>query len=181
MIEKIVSGGQTGADRGGLDAAIELGIPHGGWCPRGRKAEDGRIPERYELRETLTSAYAERTERNVVDSCGTVIFTPGPPTGGSAATVEMARKYRRPYLLIDVETEQDYTAARMLREWVELEQIRVLNVAGSRASKAPGLDEWVRKILIDALRWDAGAPPPRPEPTGTMGLGTSDTPLPEDG
>lgn len=82
-ISKIVSGGQTGADRGGLDAAIELGIPHGGWCPKGRKSEDGVIPEKYLLKEMSSADYLKRTEQNVVDSDATVIFTYGQPTGGS--------------------------------------------------------------------------------------------------
>jgi len=106
-ITKIVSGGQTGADRGGRDAAIELGIPHGGWCPKGRQAEDGCIPDQYELSETSSSNYETRTEQNVIDSDATIIFTYGKPTGGSKRTVEFAKKHHRPYLHVDTESAED--------------------------------------------------------------------------
>ena len=86
VITKIVSGGQSGADQGGLDAAIELGIPHGGWCPKGRKSEDGAIPDKYNLVETKSGDYRVRTEQNVVDSDATVVFTYGPASGGSATS-----------------------------------------------------------------------------------------------
>ena len=86
MIDKIVSGGQTGADRAALDVALELGLSTGGWIPRGRRAEDGAIPERYEeLVESDSESYERRTELNVRDSDATVVFSFGPPTGGSAA------------------------------------------------------------------------------------------------
>ncbi|MCC6355238.1 MAG: putative molybdenum carrier protein [Verrucomicrobiae bacterium] len=97
IIEKIVSGGQTGADRAALDAAIALGIPHGGWCPKGRRAEDGRIPGRYRLAETPGANYLQRTEWNVRDSDGTVLFTLGKAaTGGSRKTIEIARRLGGP-------------------------------------------------------------------------------------
>jgi len=81
-LDKIISGGQTGADRAGLDAAMELNIPIGGWCPKGRKAEDGPIADKYPLQETTSGDYRVRTEKNVKDSEGTIIFTIGKPTGG---------------------------------------------------------------------------------------------------
>ena len=80
---KIISGGQTGADRGGLDAAMDLGIEHGGWCPKGRRAEDGRIPDRYTLEETTSTDYTVRTEKNVEWADGTVVFTFGAPQGAA--------------------------------------------------------------------------------------------------
>jgi hypothetical protein len=95
MITQLVSGGQTGADQGALDAAIALKIPHGGWCPKGRKCEHGVIPAKYSLRETESPAYEERTEWNVRDSDGTVVLTFGNPTGGSALTIVLAKKYRK--------------------------------------------------------------------------------------
>src|SRR2546428_7239726 len=99
MIEKIISGGQTGADRAALDFAIARGIPHGGWCPRGRLAEDGVISDRYQLTETPSANSAQRTEGNVRDSDGTVIFSIGPKlTGGSKQTAEFARQHRKPCL-----------------------------------------------------------------------------------
>ena len=83
MIEKIISGGQTGADQAALDAAIKYNFPHGGWIPKGRKTEDGRLPDEYKLKEMSTDSYKERTEQNVIDSDGTVIISHGDLTGGS--------------------------------------------------------------------------------------------------
>src|SRR5438876_4889366 len=92
MFTNIVSGGQTGVDRAALDVALELGIPCGGWCPKGRRAEDGRIPLRYPLEETTLNIYPQRTEWNVRDSDGTLVLTTGRPEGGSALTNELARR-----------------------------------------------------------------------------------------
>src|SRR6266542_4186564 len=96
IVERIVSGGQTGADRTALDWAIAHGVPHGGWCPKGRKAEDGPIDARYELVETTSSDYLQRTEWNVRDSDGTVVFSIATMlTGGSKKTVDLAHKHRK--------------------------------------------------------------------------------------
>jgi len=96
VIDKIISGGQTGADRAALDAAIELDIPHGGWIPKGRKTEDGGLPEKYHLKEMPTGSYAARTEQNVIDSDGTLIVSHGKLNGGSALTRRLAKKHKRP-------------------------------------------------------------------------------------
>lgn len=153
LVDKIVSGGQTGADRGGLDAAIKLGIPHGGWCPRGRRAEDGKVPQRYVLRETGSTSYQVRTRRNVLDSDGTVIFTRGRLEGGSLLTQQIACETGKPCLHLDLgKTAADHTAAvQRLRAWLVEERIRILNVAGSRASMAPGLQATVARLLVTAL------------------------------
>ncbi len=156
-LSKIVSGGQTGADRGALDAALELGIPHGGWCPRGRLAEDGVIPDRYLLRETATANYPERTEKNVVDSDATVLITRGKPSGGTGYTGELARKKGRPLLVIDLDRETPEAAAAALVDWIAAHSVAVLNVAGPRASGCPGIADDVRRILLAAL----GDPPAR--------------------
>jgi hypothetical protein len=150
-VRKIISGGQTGADRGGLDAAIELGIPHGGWCPRGRRAEDGAIPARYLLRETNRPGYPERTERNVLAADGTVVFTFGKPEGGSALTWKLARRHGKPRLHLDLRRRTPQEAARRLRAWIEKERLSVLNVAGSRESGARGMRELVWKIVTEAF------------------------------
>jgi hypothetical protein len=150
-ITRIVSGGQTGADRGGLDAAIELGIEHGGWCPRGRRAEDGRIPERYHLRETETADYSARTERNVVDSDGTVLLTRGAPTGGSKLTADLAARHGKPLLHLDLAALDDDAAAATLRDWLAREHIATLNVAGTRESGCPGLADATRRLLMLAI------------------------------
>jgi hypothetical protein len=150
-VAKVVSGGQTGADRGGLDAAIELGIPHGGWCPRGRRAEDGRIPERYALVETRSPDYDVRTERNVRDSDATVVFTSGEPEGGSALTVRLAGDLGRPCRHVDLASADDERLASALGDWLAEQAPRVLNVAGSRESRNPGVGARVRAILVRAL------------------------------
>ncbi|MGO9833558.1 MAG: YpsA SLOG family protein [Polyangiaceae bacterium] len=153
-VVRIVSGGQTGADRGGLDAALALGIEHGGWCPAGRRAEDGQVPRVYALRETTSAEYAERTKANVRDSDGTVVFTRGAATGGSALTLRAARRLGKPVLHLDLAKVDGEAAAERVRGWCVESSIAVLNVAGSRESKAPGIGDDVRQLLLRAL----GAP-----------------------
>src|SRR5262245_54833883 len=95
VFTKIISGGQSGVDRAALDVALELGIPCGGWCPKGRRAEDGPLPDRYPLDETQTSFYPERTRRNVRDSDGTLILADGAAKGGTALTIELAEQMQK--------------------------------------------------------------------------------------
>ena len=153
MIERIVSGGQTGADRGGLDAAIALGIPHGGWCPKGRRAEDGPVPARYRLQEMPSRDYHARTRQNVLDSDGTVLFTPGEPTGGSALTVRIARACGKPLFQVDSRDLDRHVRelTERFRAWVAEHAIRCLNVAGARESKSPGIEALVSRFLQAAL------------------------------
>jgi hypothetical protein len=147
---KIVSGGQTGVDRAALDFAIERGIEHGGWCPRGRLAEDGSIPTVYALIETAGAEYAERTERNVLDSDATLIIVRElPPTGGTQATLEFVRKHAKPVLLICERDGVDQTSSR-LAQFLAQNRVRILNVAGPRESQAPGLGTFVRDVLAAA-------------------------------
>jgi hypothetical protein len=146
---RIVSGGQTGADRGALDAAIALGLPHGGWCPRGRRAEDGVIPDRYLLDETGSRQYAARTERNVIDSDGTLIVIRGRLQGGSALTARVARARGKPCLIVDMA--RDTAGADEIRDWLRKHAIAVLNVAGPRESHCPGIGEQVKTLLIETL------------------------------
>jgi Circularly permutated YpsA SLOG family len=149
---KVVSGGQTGVDRAALDAARALGLPCGGWCPRGRLAEDGPIAAIYPLVETPSTDYAQRTRWNVRDSDGTLVLTRGRVEGGTAFTVAVARRRRRPLLVVDLETEPDPAdAARWLRE----AGIGVLNVAGPRESQRPGIGEEARAFLERLLRLTA--------------------------
>lgn len=149
-MRRIVSGGQTGADRGGLDAALALGLEHGGWCPRGRRSEDGKIPDRYLLSETDAGDYSARTEKNVVESDGTILFSRGTPTGGSALTAAMARKHARPLLHVDLSADAD--PVQRVRQWLEENDIEIVNVAGPRASNAPGIAEEVKELLVAALQ-----------------------------
>jgi hypothetical protein len=143
----VISGGQTGADRAGLDVALELGLVCGGWCPRGRLAEDGRIPERYPLRETPTAEYPQRTEWNVRDSDGTVILHGGRVDRGTALTQRLARRRGRPILVLDVKTARPSELAA----WIENEAIARLNVAGPRESRTPGLQAAATAFLREAL------------------------------
>jgi len=135
MITKIISGGQTGADRAALDVAIAHGIPHGGWIPKGRKTEAGRLSTKYQLQEMPTNSYPERTEKNVVDSDGTLIISHGNLTGGSEYTREMAKKHGKPWIHVDASKHSVDAAVEVIRAWVSGNQIKVLNVAGPRASK----------------------------------------------
>ncbi len=144
MIRKVVSGGQTGVDRAALNVALRLGIPCGGWCPRGRLAEDGRIPKRYPLKETPDREYAQRTEWNVRDSDGTLVLTWGPPTDGTAFTVAMARMHQKPCLVLDL---FQVTEMRAVHDWIRQNRVRTLNVAGPRASKCPGIYEDAASFL----------------------------------
>ncbi|MEO0558223.1 MAG: putative molybdenum carrier protein [Bacteroidota bacterium] len=147
----IISGGQTGVDRAALDAALAVGIEIGGWCPAGRWAEDGPIPCRYLLRETASSDPAERTRLNVRDSDATLVLTLGPPRGGTALTLELANALRRPHQLVDL---NGSTSAAQVADWIRQLDVQVLNVAGPRASEAPGIYirafELVREILATA-------------------------------
>jgi len=151
-IERIVSGGQTGVDRAALDVALELGLPCGGWCPRGRLAEDGPIDPRYPLRETTSADYAQRTELNVRDSDGTLILTVGTPTGGTLLTKTTAERLEKPLFLVDFE---EQPAVGDVLAWVERSAVRELNVAGPRASQQPGIDERARTFLRALLRSEA--------------------------
>jgi hypothetical protein len=144
---KIVSGGQTGADRAALDWAIAKAIPHGGFCPQGRLAEDGVIADRYHLIETATSDYAERTEKNVIFSHGTVIFSVSEILeGGSKLTADLAQQYQKPFLHIHQATR---TCGQRLAEFIRQHQITRLNVAGSRASREPKVSGLVTATLDD--------------------------------
>jgi hypothetical protein len=154
MITKIVSGGQTGADRAALDVAIEEGIPHGGWIPKGRLTEAGPLPEKYKLKELPTDSYPERTERNVIDSDGTLIISHGELKGGSALTREFANKYARPSLQIDLDKLDPLKAAQEITTWITDHEIKVLNVAGPRASHDPRIYEAVKDLLKSVLYLD---------------------------
>ncbi|MBN1394233.1 MAG: putative molybdenum carrier protein [Pirellulales bacterium] len=141
---KIISGGQTGVDRAALDAAVELGLPHGGWCPLGRAAEDGRIPDRYELRETDSPEYPARTERNVIEADATLILHRGPLSGGTELTVRLAERHNRPHLVVDLDGAID---SAEVRHWLEETGVSILNVAGPRESQSPGIYESAREFL----------------------------------
>jgi hypothetical protein len=148
MLKKIVSGGQTGVDRAALDAAIRRGIPHGGWIPKGRLTEDGPLPERYHLDEMPTDSYPERTEKNVLDSDGTLIISRGAPQGGTDYTRKMALRHGKQMLHIDLSLHTNcLDAASLVSSWPRINNIETLNVAGPRASKDPEIYNEVLALL----------------------------------
>src|SRR5262245_22193583 len=154
MIERIVSGGQTGADRAALDFALANGIPIGGWVPKGRLAEDGRIPDRYAgLVETESADPAVRTARNVRDSDATLILSHGPLTGGSLRTLQEANRAGRPVLHLDLDGSDLSDAAARLRRWLAALRPKTLNVAGPRASQDPRIAAATDVILSTSLRF----------------------------
>ena len=149
---KIVAGGQTGVDRAALEWALANGIPHGGWCPKGRKAEDGVIPPQFQLRETGSDNYSIRTRRNVRDSGGTVIFSERAElTGGTKETAEFAKAIGKPLLKL-VSSAGIQESATQLNSFLKEHGIVVLNVAGPRASEEPEVSRFVNAVLTQALQ-----------------------------
>lgn len=148
IFEKVISGGQTGADQGALDAALELKHPCGGWCPKGRKSEAGRIPDKYPVQEYKSSDYPARTEANVIDSCGTLIFSYGAPTGGTKLTVKLARKHNKQYFIFDLDQDAMNQDPDIIWEWGLDNDIYILNVAGPRESKNPGTQILVKTVML---------------------------------
>ncbi len=179
-VKKVISGGQTGADRGGLDAAIALNDHRqsaggkiydlGGWCPYGRKSEDGKIPDEYAfLEETKSRSYVVRTRRNIDEADATLIFVDGGMSGGSLVTVEHCKKRRKLHLVVELVTYRidpitlDRTEIELdgltwllragrVRNWLTAGKVKVLNVAGSRESKVPGIQNRVGRFMVDVLR-----------------------------
>jgi len=150
LIDKLVSGGQTGVDCAALDVALELGIACGGWCPKGRWSESGVIANLYPLKETPSEDVAQRTEWNARDSDGTLIIVEGETVGGTTLTVEMAVRYKKPYLILDLLKPQEGARAAV-RDWIVQQRIRVLNVAGPRESTTPGINAKTKALLRRVL------------------------------
>ncbi len=148
---KIISGGQTGADRAALDWAIVHQIPHGGWCPKGRKSEDGVINSRYNLTETPSDEYSQRTEWNVRDSDGTVIFSIAKKLfAGTLLTAELAQKYQKPYIHICKEFTHVNPVNQLLL-FISNYKIVILNVAGTRVSNEPEVYQFVKSTFEKAI------------------------------
>jgi hypothetical protein len=152
MITKIVSGGQTGVDRAALDMSLELGLACGGWCPQGRKAEDGPIASSYPLTETPSADYRQRTRWNVRDSDGTLVLTRGKRRGGTALTITLAKRMRKPYLVLNL---NKHLPLEKVREWAQTRQLQVLNVAGPRESENPGIydqaGQFLRRLFSEGM------------------------------
>ncbi len=147
-LRQIISGGQTGVDRAALDAALAAGLPCGGWCPRGRRAEDGPIATRYPLTQTERPDYETRTRRNVDDADATLVITLGAVEGGTALTVAYARQVGKPLLLIDLD---EQTGVQPVAAWLNTENVGLLNVAGPRASKQPTIYQRAYQFLGELI------------------------------
>ena len=145
-LDRLVSGGQTGVDRGALDAALAHGIPCGGWCPKGRRAEDGVIPARYPLTECDSRAYKTRTRMNVAESDATLVLADGAPIGGTRLTIRFAEELAKPHLIAPLDADPAAIA-----RWLKETRCRVLNVAGPRESKMPGTQIRARRLIAAVL------------------------------
>lgn len=154
MLRKIVSGGQTGVDRAALDAALEDGMETGGWCPRGRRAEDGEISREYQLVETESAGYARRTRLNVRDSDGTLVLNTGKVDGGTAETVKHAERMGKPCLIVALDEAVDIAS---VTAWLSRHDVQVLNVAGPRESRRPGIYREALQFMRSVMkRYRAG-------------------------
>jgi hypothetical protein len=151
-LTKIVTGGQTGVDRGALDAALEAGFPCGGWCPPGRLAEDGVIPPRYPMTELDRGGYSERTLRNVLGSGGTAIICRGEIEGGTGHTRDCCLAHGKPLLVIDAARADSREAGAEISAFIAREDIAVLNMAGPRASKWPEAHDYAHAAVAHLLK-----------------------------
>jgi hypothetical protein len=152
-LKKIISGGRSGAEWAALDAAIELGIPYGGWVSKGRQTPDGPVPDKYKVLEELPSrAFTDRTEKNVSESDGTVLFTHGKRTTETTLLTELAQRHRRHFLHIDLRELALHMAASALRAWIDKHGIEVLNVTGPRSIGDPTIYMEVYKVVQAAVR-----------------------------
>ncbi len=151
-IIKVISGAQTGADRAGIDAAIALGIPHGGKIPAGRRAEDGPIPMSYDLTEVPQGNYLMRTEANVKDSDATIVFTYGAPKSGSKRTLDFCKRHSKPSLHIDCREMNFNEISLIIIEWLSIYDYDItLNIAGSRESTKPGIYKLVFDVMVEVI------------------------------
>jgi hypothetical protein len=153
---KIVSGGQTGVDRGALDAALTHGVACGGWCPKGRRSEDGVIPEKYALRETPGADYEERTRWNVRDSDGTVIVYFGVLAGGTEYTRRCCIDLARPHLLINGAQVAVEDAACRIGNFMEELPGAVVNVAGPRAGEEARAYQYTLSVISHVIAVHGG-------------------------
>ena len=150
MKTKIISGGQTGVDRGALDFALKWGLKCGGWCPPGRQFEEGRIPEKYPLREIDGNDYHERTLRNIRDADATLVITAGGRMEeGTRLTLEWAEELGHPFFHLELEniTKPDDAPIMAAGAWLAGRAVTVLNVAGNRESTSPGIGYSTVRIL----------------------------------
>ena len=172
-ISVIISGGQTGADRGALDFAIKKGVRQGGWCPLGRKAEDRIIPSCYLLRETTTELYPARTRMNIRDSDATIIFSSDINSKGSLLTTKFCIELKKPYFVILLDKKETKLIkdsnlkdiCQKLIIWLNKIKPEIINIAGTRESHCPGIQKKVKSILekiLDKSEKEKEWPPIKP-------------------
>jgi hypothetical protein len=182
LVYRIISGGQTGADRAALDWAIRNRVPHSGWCPRGRKAEDGVLPAKYKLRETESTDYRQRTRKNVIDSDGTLVVNLRMFEGGTLKTMQYAKSLGKPHLVLQLDVGAGDENIRQFLNWLQRESIATLNVAGSRKSKRPGIYALANELLERAAKAMYYQPAEEKIEMGTAGrppeIGTYTPPVP---
>lgn len=154
MVSRIVSGGQTGVDRAALDWAIANQVPHGGWCPKGRLALDGALDEKYQLEETESTGYRQRTRRNVHHSDGTLIVNIGELSGGTLTTKGFAEKSKKPVMVVQLEDGVTTSVIRSVLHWLRLVPIETLNIAGPSENKCPGIYALTYEILERLAHWN---------------------------
>jgi hypothetical protein len=143
---KIISGGQTGVDRAALDWAIASDLTHGGWCPFGRLAQDGKVPDHYLLKETQSSGYSQRTRKNIEETDATLIIHQGLLAGGSKLTLRFAQELKKPYCLFDLDKPWS-PQADQARQWFSAHSVQILNIAGPSETRHPGIYDLTRKVL----------------------------------
>lgn len=151
MMIKIISGGQTGSDQAALDVAIKNNISHGGWITKGRRTENGPLSLRYNLSEINSYSYSKRTEMNILDSDGIIIFSFGKLTGGSLLTKKISKKHQKKYLHINLDVLNINGSIEKIKVWIKRNMISTLNVAGSRESKSPGIYDKTFEILDSVI------------------------------
>ena len=151
MLQKIISGGQTGVDRAGLDAALSCHFPTGGWCPKGRRAEDGPISPEYPLIETPETDYQFRTAKNITESDGTLVIIYQKPDAGTRLTINLAKKTGKPFYIVKLD--QNNIQTPEIIHWINNEKIKVLNVAGPRESFCPGIYERAYQSILEILKY----------------------------
>jgi hypothetical protein len=150
-LTKIVSGGQTGVDRGALDAALAAKFPCGGWCPSDRRAEDGSIPPEYPVTPLKGSGYRERTVKNVIDSDGTAILFYGSLTGGTKLTRDICVRQKKPFVVLDAKQITESAASAAIVHFLEQKEIAVLNVAGPRLSGWPNGHQFALVVVGEVI------------------------------
>jgi hypothetical protein len=149
---KIISGGQTGVDRAALDAAMDLGLPCGGYCPKGRKAEDGMIPEKYPLQSVSSANYRVRTQKNILEADATLIIFKTLLQGGTRLTVDLCRKHHKPLITIDADAVNLQKAVESLLQFIESNPFCVINVAGPRKSQWPEGYDYAYEAIYTVLK-----------------------------